>query len=106
MKRQQEQQPEQRPEQECQLPTAEGARIAAGTAALNRPTTWSAKAPLSPLFTAEMTPAAWESMVRVRRDTRQECEEVVGTHGADGTRLGAVRQHLFDGVRELYSVAF
>ena len=42
---------------------------------------------------------------RVRRDTRQECEEVVGTHGADGTRLGAVRQHLFDGVRELYSVA-
>ena len=41
---------------------------------------------------------------RIRRDTRQESEDVVDTHGANRIRLQAVRQHLFDGVRELHSV--
>ena len=42
---------------------------------------------------------------RVRRDARQESEEVVRTHGAGCTRLRATRQHLFDCVRELHLVA-
>ena len=44
------------------LSAAEGDKMATGSAALNRPTTWPAKAPLSPLRAAEITPAAWESM--------------------------------------------
>ena len=46
----------------ARVSTAAGDNIAAGTAAPNRPTTWPAKALVSPLLAAEMTPAAWESM--------------------------------------------